>query len=299
MFDFRYHVASLAAVFLALIVGIVVGVGISDRGFVAESERSLLENEIAEREHLLDAAERRETALAGEREAARVLIEETYPTVVGDRLRGKRIALVFVGSIDVRVRSAIEEALADAGAPPVVRLQALKVPIDPETLDGALAGRPAVASYVGPDRLHDLGYALAEELVTGGQTPLWRTLSPALVEEQAGASDRPADGVVVVRSSKPQRNATARFLQGFYAGLGSNGVPAVGVERLDASPSAIGIFRSSRLSTVDAIDTRAGRLALVLLLAGAESGTYGFKETAEDGPVPPLDSLPATAAQGD
>jgi hypothetical protein len=32
--DLRYHVASLSAVFLALIVGILVGVGISGRGFV-------------------------------------------------------------------------------------------------------------------------------------------------------------------------------------------------------------------------------------------------------------------------
>ena len=40
MFDLRYHVASLAAVFLALIIGIVVGVGISGKGFVADSERS-------------------------------------------------------------------------------------------------------------------------------------------------------------------------------------------------------------------------------------------------------------------
>ena len=41
MFDLRYHVASLAAVFLALIIGIVVGVGISGKGFVSDSERSL------------------------------------------------------------------------------------------------------------------------------------------------------------------------------------------------------------------------------------------------------------------
>ena len=34
MFDLRYHVASLAAVFVALIIGILVGVGISDRGLV-------------------------------------------------------------------------------------------------------------------------------------------------------------------------------------------------------------------------------------------------------------------------
>ena len=48
MFDLRYHVASLAAVFLALIIGIVVGVGISGKGFVSDSERSLFNERIAD-----------------------------------------------------------------------------------------------------------------------------------------------------------------------------------------------------------------------------------------------------------
>ena len=37
MFDFRYHVASLVAVFLALVIGILVGVGIADRGVREEA----------------------------------------------------------------------------------------------------------------------------------------------------------------------------------------------------------------------------------------------------------------------
>ena len=40
MFDLRYHVASLAAVFLMLVVGILIGVGISGRGFVDDAERT-------------------------------------------------------------------------------------------------------------------------------------------------------------------------------------------------------------------------------------------------------------------
>ena len=48
MFDLRYHVASLTAVFLALVIGILVGIGISGRGFVDESERRRLNGEIAE-----------------------------------------------------------------------------------------------------------------------------------------------------------------------------------------------------------------------------------------------------------
>jgi len=40
MFDLRYHVASLTAVFLALVIGILVGVGIADRGLVDRAKTS-------------------------------------------------------------------------------------------------------------------------------------------------------------------------------------------------------------------------------------------------------------------
>ena len=56
MFDLRYHVASLAAVFLALVIGILVGVGISSGGFVSKGERSLLNSKIDELQRGLDAA---------------------------------------------------------------------------------------------------------------------------------------------------------------------------------------------------------------------------------------------------
>ena len=48
MFDLRYHVASLAAVFVALVLGIFVGVGLSGRGFVSDAERENLQSRIEE-----------------------------------------------------------------------------------------------------------------------------------------------------------------------------------------------------------------------------------------------------------
>ena len=65
MFDLRYHVASLAAVFLALIIGILVGVGISGKGFVQDSERSLLNERIADLKNRLDSATKRSADLRG------------------------------------------------------------------------------------------------------------------------------------------------------------------------------------------------------------------------------------------
>ena len=41
MFDFRYHALSLVAVFLALVVGLLLGVAIGDQGLVSSAERDI------------------------------------------------------------------------------------------------------------------------------------------------------------------------------------------------------------------------------------------------------------------
>src|ERR1700751_4086547 len=142
MFDLRYHVASLAAVFLALIIGILVGVGISDRGLVDPTQNSLLRSRLASLQRQLDRTSKRATDLDQQQQAARSYINETYPLLVPNRLKGKQIAVVFVGSVDGGLRSAVSRTLADAGAQPL-RLRALKVPVDVTQIKSPLKGKPA------------------------------------------------------------------------------------------------------------------------------------------------------------
>ena len=59
MFDFRYHVASLTAVFLALVIGILVGVGTADRGLLDQAKKTLLESRVAQLRTQLDEASKR------------------------------------------------------------------------------------------------------------------------------------------------------------------------------------------------------------------------------------------------
>jgi copper transport outer membrane protein MctB len=287
MFDFRYHVASLAAVFLALVIGILVGVGIADRGLVDKANTHLLEQEVSSLRAQLSNASKQKAVSARQQAAAQSYINDTYPVLARNRLKGKRIGVVFVGRVNGDLNSAIGDALRDSGAVPV-RLRALKMPIDDKQLDAKLSGQPGDQEYVGKAKLEHLGKALGVELITGGETPLWNTLSDSLVDQQAGGSKQRVDGVVVARNVPPQRNGTSRFLFGLYQGLSSGGVPAVGVEASDAPTSAVPIFKKVGLSSVDDIDTPAGRLSLVLLLAGAPNGQYGFKRTADDA-LPPFE----------
>ena len=286
MFDLRYHVASLAAVFLALVIGILVGVGISDRGLVDSANRSLLKQRVAQLQSRLDAASKNSALSQREQRAAQVFMNESYPVLARSRLRDKRIALVFVGSTDSGIRSTVERTLTDSGALEA-RFRSLKLPLDLKTIESNLRASQVGAAYAGRSKLQTLGQALGDELVAGGETPLWDALTDTLVEERVGGTKEPVDGVIVVRTVPPQHGLTSKFLRGMYQGLDSAAVPAVGVETSNSATSAIDAFQAGGLSSVDDVDKPAGKLALVLLLAGSPAGQYGIKSTA-DQPLPPF-----------
>jgi hypothetical protein len=278
MFDLRYHVTSLAAVFLALVIGILVGVAISGRSLIRDSERAVLQNDISRLEERLADAERQVEQQNALEEYERV----TYSSVLEGRLADRRVGIVYVGSAEGEVAARIQETidLADGGQ----GMRALQVPI----ATGELLRRVAEVPDA-PRTVEDLGRSLARELVDGGETPLWDAVGPALVEEREGG-DLPLDAVVVTRTAEPQRGQTARFLAGFYAGLAAAGVPVVGVETTSAETTAVPTYRSHGFSTVDNVDTIPGRVALAVLLTGESPGSYGTKE--ENTPVlPPVEPV--------
>jgi len=271
MFDLRYHVASLAAVFVALIVGILVGVGLAGSG-VNKTDLSLAQAQRDDARANLDAAQAQVAQLKKTSDA----FERAYPAMMRNLLTDKRVAVLFVGSADGGVKQAIDNTLHDAGAPPSVRMLSVSVPVNAESLDGVLTTKGAkFVKYVGDEKLDSLGNALGGEFVRGGQTPLWKALGRQLIAERSGDAKQRVDGVVVVRTAKPQQGGTARFLHGLYSGIASAGIPVVGVEKTGSSLSAVDVYRDHGLSAVDDIDKTTGRAALALLLAGAAPGAYG------------------------
>ena len=290
MFDFRYHVASLLAVFIALVIGILVGIGLSGRGFVSDAERKNLEARISDLRGQRDSAQSA-VDLANQRQAvADAYLADTYPTLVANRLKGIRVAVAFVGSIDQTVDRSVVQAVRDAGGR-IVRVRAFKIPLDVKGVEDVLAKRPGLQAYAGKDRIRDLGRGIAGELVGGGKTPLLDALGDSLLDERDGSGQPPVDAIVLSRPVPPQQGATEQFLAGLYDGASSSGVPAVGVERAGVTSSAVPAFTKSGLSTVDSVDTAPGRLALVLELAGAAPGHYGVSPTAKDGILPPFPAL--------
>ena len=291
MFDLRYHVASLAAVFLALIIGILVGVGIASQTTVEESERRLLEQQIADLRRDLESANAQVDLLQRQQEAGTAYIAESYPVVMNGRLRGVRVGLLFIGPASTELGDAVTRTLTDASGPALVRRRALELPIDTQALYSA------IPAELGSPTLEEIGRQLGREFVTGGETPYWNALFDVIVEDSLGASDREVDAVVVAQTARIDHPPTARLVSGLYAGLAGRDVPVVGIERTDEEPSRVAVYRARGLSSVDSVDTQLGRVALAVLLAGGEEGQYGVKETADD-VVPPMEPLPLAPIPG-
>jgi hypothetical protein len=292
MFDFRYHVASLAAVFFALVIGILVGVALASHG-LGNTERKRLEEDLRRAENQAEVLRAQVETLVSGAAADHAFVEGTYKSVMANRLTGKKIAVLFIGSSENVRRSAIATALADANAGAPLRLRFVKVPVDPAALAKKLAKKPLLANYAGPDQLRNLGHDLGQEFVAGTDTPLWTALQTLIVEEKVGPAKPPADGVVIVRTVTPQTGPTAVFLKGLYAGLADVGVPVVGVERTIDPERAIKAFQRAGFSTVDDVETKIGRLALIALLADPMlTGDFGVKKPAQ-AKLPPILPLPA------
>lgn len=280
MFDFRYHVVSLAAVFLALVLGILVGVAISDPELDRRIDNAALREQVGRLQDDLEAAERQ----AEERRAAEAYVSRTYDAVMHDRLAGVRVAILFVGAVG-NVRGDIADAIGTAGGT-IVRERAIRVPVSEGLAEELDPPESSVAA---------VGRLLGREFVVGDETPAWDTLSDQLVLEQVGSFDDEVDAVVVARTASPQQGDTARFLRGLYEGL-EGAVPAVGVEQAGTEPSFVERLRQfDDFSTVNDIDSRVGRVSLAVLLAGEPVGRhYGID--APHGVMPAVEPVPARAS---
>ena len=225
MFDLRYHVASLAAVFLALIIGILVGVGISGKGFVSDSERSLFNERIADLKSQLDSATKRGTDLARAQRAAQSFVQDAYPSLMDSRLSGSKVGLVFAGPVDGRVRSLVEETLGDAGGPPPLRVRRSSSRSTCPPCGRRSPTGPRSPRWRRSDASATSAGGSAAISCSAATAPRGRRCRRPSSRSRQATMPRRSTRSSSNRSTTPQVGVTARFLAGFYAGLACPGHP--------------------------------------------------------------------------
>ncbi|CAB4343389.1 unannotated protein [freshwater metagenome] len=270
MFDFRYHAVSLAAVLVALAVGVLLGVAIGDAGLVSSAEKQV-------RSSLRDDVR---GAQAKEQEATDLLKAEerysqaSYPFVVGGRLQGAKVGLLFLGEPDEAIAADVRAALEGSGGALRGTLAVNEPPDTAALAASAPAGRYAQLDQ-DPKLLGSFGRSIGRQMILGGD--LLRSEANALFSTRAGGLG-PFDAIVVVRIPRNLTGEAATntnlLEDGLMAGLTKTRSSIVGVQSTTTQPTQVSWYRTRGLSSVDNIDLTAGQAALVFALAGAR-GSFG------------------------
>ncbi|HXP28516.1 MAG TPA: copper transporter [Solirubrobacteraceae bacterium] len=294
MFDFRYHALSLAAVLLALAVGVVIGVAIGDSDLVSSAKSGIvhdLKEEVAGAQH---HAGELGTQLAGEEAFA----NDLYPIAVHGLLDGENVGLVFLGGSSNSLNTYVRDAVTQAGGS-LATVVAIREPLDLEglahaaegtrfaSLDAESSRTPGEGGEANGKLIESFGSIVGKQLVSGGSKVerelISRVRGPLLsaFDGQLGK----LDALVVVRneptSATPEQSSAAtQFESGLIDGVTAVGIPLVGAETTSTEPSQVPWYQSKDISSVDDVEQTAGQAALIYALNGSH-GSYGTKATAD------------------
>jgi outer membrane murein-binding lipoprotein Lpp len=302
MISFRYHVVSVAAVFLALAVGVVLGAsGVSEQLLGAVVSRS--EDLSGQVRDLTAQRDGLATAQRGADEfAARI-----GPAAVQGLLPGRGVTVVSVGG-DPGDRDAVVSLIGAAGGKVTGEVDLTPAVVDPARADqlreltaqllptgaqlpaatdtGTLAGGLLGGVLLGPGAKPDARDAVlagltAAGFVVPGTPPAPADLVVVLTGGALDGVDASESAAVTARlAAQLDRSGAGAVLAGRAGSADATG--AVGVARADTGVSA-------GLSTVDDVDSGSGRVSTVLALReqlDGRAGRYGDAGTAADGASP-------------
>jgi hypothetical protein len=277
MFDFRYHALSLVSVFLALVLGLLLGVAIGDRGLVSSAERDVRASLRAD----VRKAQRESDAKSSELADQNNFMQEAYPLMVGGRLSGERIGILALGDVTDDEVSNVRDALEQTGGR-LTSVAVIRTPLNIPILSQVAASDGYANLPNDPKLLERFGQRVGAGYADGNGRLLGK-VRRALLQSSSGSLTG-VDSVVLVREPRtfesPQQKTLDTFADGLVKGLTVNDHTVVGVETSDTKPSQVGWYRDHDISSVDDIDQLPGRAALVFTLAGAD-GAYGTKSTAD------------------
>jgi hypothetical protein len=307
--DFRYHLVSLIAVFLAVALGIVIGTTALNEPILAD-----IENQVADLEQDKRALEDRTQLLETQLDTADAFDTAVAPALVDGALAGSRVLLVVTNE-DVAPETVedVTTLIGQAGGSVTGTLRLQPQYSDPSSSSALQSyvtggGRPAGLQLPETDDAGTLVASLLAQVLMvppGGTAPDGAAVSTVLAGLEAldvvaqDTAVSSADHALVLTAGAfsgddaAERSATLVELVSALDAAGSGAVVA-GDFGAAAETGLVGVVRadptlSAAVSTVDNVATTSGQISSVLALARESEGTSGKYGTGEDAqPVPPV-----------
>jgi len=301
--DFRYHLVSIVAIFIALAVGIVLGSGpLKDdiSGFLEDRTNQLAHQKVDLQNQLADL---RDVQDSSDQYAALV-----QPRVVQGLLIGHSVVTIELpGAKDDAVK-AVEEAVGQAGGQVTERVQVQDAWTDPKQTDVLGRVSEGLTRTTGQDDPYEMaGEVLATALVTNNDRLAGEPYSPSIgvlaAYEEAGFIKASGGEVIrgstaIVIGSDTVDETASNTLLPLISWLDSSGEGTV-VSGPPPSAEQGGIVAAVRhsdlvkqVSTDDRVDSAEGVSVTILALVDQTQGVTGQYGTGPDSQGPAPDPIP-------
>lgn len=294
MVDFRYHLVSIVAIFLALATGIVLGATALNGGLVHDLN-GRIRGLIAEKDSLRTQYDaERDRADAGDG-----FVKIAGPLLETGKLAGRTVVIVSLPGVTKAERDAAANALKVGGAVVTADVRVGDKAFDPaqSALVDDLASRlvPAGVNLVAGDPLSRLGTVLGAAVVAKPVAGVVRAetflrvtsgLHEAGLVAVSGTAPGPGGLALILVGAPPDKPVSPDTLGGFTLALARSarqqglGAVAAGVPAAATSGGLINTIRhdaatSATVSTVDDLGRPQGQVAIVLALVGQFTGGVG------------------------
>jgi hypothetical protein len=326
--DFRYHLVSIVAVFLALALGIVLG-----STELQPAAYNFLNSTTAKLQNQLDQATSQRDAAQQQASEGEQYAQAVEPAVLHDLLAGQRLLIVTEPGTQSSVVSGISTAAIDAGATVTgqINLQSKFFDTSGTTQDSLNQTTQDVAQTAGIQLDTSATYqqqaaqVIASEILTtssgssgsqsgGDQSTSAATMLQAYAASQflstTGQPATPATLAVVVTPQNAPSDGSADQLDQVLIPLvqelaaKSLATVVVGSSAGSGAGSPIAVLRSNnvsdQVSTVDDADLASGQTvaiqALAARLAGGKAGSYGFTANGASAVAPSPAPTPTASA---
>ena len=285
MIDIRHHIYSLAAVFFALAIGIVIGTSFDGNSASSDQGRRTIQRYEADMRKLKDeiimATQKKDektVALQQCQEYCRAIV----PLAIKNRLDWRNVALVQTGDYD-DLTGSVKQAIELAGGRITCTADISRVFdfTDDELVAQALVTAEIIPSGDPKIDREKLVRAIARTLSTGQYAYMAANLQKAEVATFTGSCDIPAKLIVFIGGASADSNNMSQIVDAYLPlALKQLGASAVGCETSTAVLSYVPVWHKAGMATVDNADNAIGQTCLIYALGG-EMANFGTKTTAD------------------
>ncbi len=270
MFDLKYHVATIVAVFLALAVGIVIGNAIIDDGFILHEQEQLIERLERDFAFLRRQNQLVKIEIENVKQSNKELIsftESIYPYIVKDRLDGYNVAIIKTCETNKNDLS-VANTLTKAGAcVKKINISSTKLLDD---------------DRISKDTLPDIAISFAKKVIDEDENICLNEYKDYIAV--SGSQSNIFDTILVIGNSVDKKNLIVEYFDvPLIKYFKSKGLNVIAGEFSSVEYSNISYYSKLDVCTIDNLDTVLGQITLILILTNNINKPirYGIKSTAQ------------------